>query len=298
MKHLLLNTSLIINRNSINDNFRPKVKKVMKSERLNKFFQRSVFFGLLFFYLPCKSFAWGILGHRIVGEIANSYLTSRASKEIKKILGNESMAIASNWADLIKSDTTYKYLNEWHYADVDKGLGAEQMYTALQKDTATDAYTRLNFLVTQLKNKNLPQSEKLLYLRLLIHIVGDIHQPFHVSANGDRGGNDIKVSWFGQPSNIHRVWDEQMIEGQELSYTEYVKAINFTTPQQRNEWQKLPLTNWFYESYKISEDLHTELKTPEPKLSYQYSYLHINTVNEQLLKGGVRLAGLLNEIFG
>ncbi|MGI8634035.1 MAG: S1/P1 nuclease, partial [Segetibacter sp.] len=141
-------------------------------------------------------------------------------------------------------------------------------------------------------------NEKLLYLRMLIHIVEDIHQPFHVSANGDRGGNDIKVAWFGQPSNIHRVWDEQLIEGQELSYTEYVKAINFTTKQQRYEWQILPMTNWFYESYKISEDLHGELKTLEPKLSYQYVFLHIYTVNEQLLKGGVRLAGLLNEIFG
>lgn len=270
----------------------------MKAKQFSKVFQRSIIIALLFFYLPSQSFAWGILGHRIVGEIANSYLTSKASKEIKKILGNESIAIASNWADFIKSDSSYKYLNEWHYADFDKGLNAEQMYSALPKDTAVDAFTRLNFLITQLKNKSLPQNEKLLYLRMLIHIVGDIHQPFHVSGNGDRGGNDIKVTWFGQPSNIHRVWDEQLIEGQELSYTEYVKAINFTTKQQQNEWQKSPLTSWFYESYKISEDLHAELKSPDLKLGYQYNFLHIYTVNEQLLKGGVRLAGLLNEIFG
>ncbi len=270
----------------------------MKSNQLSQRLKRNIVFVLLFFYLPCQSFAWGLLGHRIVGEIASTYLTSKASKEIKKILGNESMAIAGNWADFIKSDTAFRYLNEWHYADFDKGLNVQQMAMVLQKDTATDAYTRLNFLVTQLKNKNLGQNEKLLYLRMLIHIVEDIHQPFHVSANGDRGGNDIKVAWFGQPSNIHRVWDEQLIEGQELSYTEYVKAINFTTKQQRYEWQILPMTNWFYESYKISEDLHGELKTLEPKLSYQYVFLHIYTVNEQLLKGGVRLAGLLNEIFG
>lgn len=252
---------------------------------------------VLFFYLPSQSFAWGLLGHRIVGEIASTYLTPQASKEIKKILGNESLAIASNWADFIKSDTSYKYLSEWHYVDVEKGLNAKGMQAVLQQDTAADAYTRLNFLIKQLKNKSLPLNEKRMYLRLLIHIAGDIHQPFHVSATGDRGGNDIKVSWFGQSSNIHRVWDEQLIEGQELSYTEYTKAINFTTAKQRSAWQKAPISNWFFESYNLSEELHQELKKPDQRLSYEYNFKHIKTVNDQLLKGGVRLAGLLNEIF-
>jgi hypothetical protein len=137
-----------------------------------------------------------------------------------------------------------------------------------------------------------------MYLRLLIHIAGDIHQPFHVSATGDKGGNDIKVTWFSQPSNIHRVWDEQLIESQELSYTEYTKAINFTTAKQRSSWQVSPMTDWFFESYSISEKLHEELKNPDQKLSYVYIFNHIQTVNDQLVKGGVRLAGLLNQIFG
>lgn len=270
----------------------------MRLKNQSKFFKGLVLVMILFFYLPGRSYAWGLLGHRIVGEIANGYLTSKASKEIKKILGNETIAMASNWADFIKSDTSYNYLGEWHYVNVAKGLNASQMEEALKKDTAVNAYTRLNFLVGQLKNKDLPQKEKVMYLRLLIHIIGDIHQPFHAAAVGDRGGNDIRVFWFGQASNIHRVWDEQLIGGQELSYTEYVKAINFTTREQRTLMQLSPLTTWLYESYKISEELHTELKMPEPKLGYQYNFLHIGTVNYQLLKGGVRLAGVLNEIFG
>lgn len=270
----------------------------MRPKHLSRFFMKRAIVVFLFFYLPYQSFAWGALGHRIVGEIANSYVTGKASKEIKKILGNESIALASTWADFIKSDTTFRYLNEWHFINVDKGLNANQMQQVLQNDTAIDAYTRINFLSNQLKNKDLPQNQKVMYLRLLIHIVGDIHQPFHVSATGDRGGNDIRVSWFGQSSNIHRVWDEQLIEGQDLSYTEYTKAINFTTSQQRSQWQSLPLTGWFFESYKLSEKLHEDLKKPDLKLGYDYNFLHIATVNDQLLKGGVRLAGLLNEIFG
>ena len=269
----------------------------MRSENAGKFYQQVVILILVFFYVPAQTFAWGMLGHRIVGEIANSYLTAKAAKEIKKILGNESIAMASTWADFIKSDTSFKYLNEWHYIDVDKGLSLKGMQAVLQKDTAPDAYTRLNFLIKQLKNKGLTQKEKQMYLRLLIHIAGDIHQPFHVSATGDKGGNDIRVYWFGQSSNIHRVWDEQMIEGQELSYTEYTKAINFTTAKQRNLWQGLPISNWFYETYSISEKLHDELQKPDQRLSYQYNFRHLKTLNEQLLKGGVRLAALLNQIF-
>jgi len=85
--------------------------------------------------------------------------------------------------------------------------------------------------------------------------------------------------------------------GKSIIYTEYTKAINFTTLKQRTAWQKLPISNWLYESYSLSETLHDELKKPDQKLSYQYIFLHINTVDQQLLKGGVRLAGLLNSIF-
>jgi hypothetical protein len=270
----------------------------MRVKYLNNLFHVAAFFIVSLLFLPAETFAWGMSGHRIVGEIAGSYLNPKASREIKKILGNESIAMSSNWADFVKSDTSFSYLNEWHYVNVDKGLNAEQMAAALQNDTGVNAYSRLNFLIAQLKNKSLPQNEKLMYLRLLIHIVGDIHQPFHVSAKGDRGGNDIKLTWFNQPSNAHRLWDEQLIELQQLSYTEYTRAINFTTGTQRNKWQAMPVSSWFFDSYQVSEVLHEELKKPDQKLSYQYNFSHLQTLNEQLLKGGVRLAGLLNEIFG
>src|SRR6478672_6482712 len=125
----------------------------------------ALFFLFIFFYLPLSSHAWGMLGHRIVGEIASDYLTPRAKAEIKKILGNESMAMASNWADFIKSDTSYRYLSPWHYADFPKGLDYDQMKQELKKDTATDAYTKLNFLVQELKKGKLPLEKKRMYLR-------------------------------------------------------------------------------------------------------------------------------------
>ena len=59
-------------------------------------------FGTLL-YIPCQSMAWGMLGHRVVGQVAESYLSKKAKGEVKNILGTESMAMASNWADFIKS---------------------------------------------------------------------------------------------------------------------------------------------------------------------------------------------------
>lgn len=259
---------------------------------------KAFFFLVLFFYLPLQSMAWGMLGHRIVGEIADSYLTAKARTEIKKILGNESIAMASNWADFIKSDTSYRYLNTWHYIDFPKDMDYTAMKSYLKKDTAADAFTKLNFLISELKKKKLNKDKKLMYLRLLIHIVGDVHQPLHVSPEGDAGGNEIKISWFGTSSNLHKLWDEQLIASQALSYTEYVKAINYTTALQRKTWQSQPVSQWLFDSYTISRQLHDEIKDKNPKLGYRYIFDHLQTLNQQLLKGGVRLAGILNELFG
>lgn len=250
-----------------------------------------------FLFLPFCSLAWGVLGHRIVGEIADSYLTAKAKAEIKKILGNESIAMSSNWADFIKSDTSYRYLNPWHYINLNKGMTEEQLHQYLHTDTTTDVYTKMSFLIAELKKKKLPLQKKQMYLRLLIHFVGDVHQPMHTARKEDQGGNRIKVSWFNTPTNLHAVWDESLVNFQQLSYTEYAKAINFTTLKQRKAWQKQPMSDWVIESYKIAETLYPEIKEENQRLSYEYNFKHIATVNAQLLKGGVRLAGILNEIF-
>ena len=248
-------------------------------------------------YLPVQTQAWGMTGHRITGQIADSYLSGKARKAIKAILGDESIAMASNWADFVKSDSTYNYLYSWHYVNFDDNYNLPEMREHLKKDSTVNAYTKLEFLITQLKEKDLPQEKKIMYLRLLIHIVGDIHQPFHTGHAYDKGGNDVKVLWFNQPTNIHSVWDSQLIDFQQLSYTEYATAINHTTKAQRAQWQSGGLAGWLHESQQLAQQLYAGVR-PDEKLSYRYNYKYIDTLNGQLLKGGVRLAGLLNEIFG
>lgn len=250
----------------------------------------------LFLYLPFCSIAWGVLGHRIVGQIADTYLVKKTKKEIYKILGNESIAMASNWPDFIKSDRAYAYLSNWHYINFKSGLTETALKDYLAKDTLTDAYTKINWLSEQLKNRELDQDKKVLYLRLLIHIAGDIHQPMHVGRYEDLGGNKIRVTWFKDSVNLHQVWDSKLVDFQQLSYTEYASAINYTTRAQRKLWEAEPVNEWIWQSYQLAGKIYADIK-PGDRLSFDYDFKYNATVNQQLLKGGVHLAALLNEIF-
>lgn len=249
------------------------------------------------FFSPLYSMGWGALGHRIVGEVAESHLNKKARKEVKKILGNESMAIASNWPDFVKANPFYKNFSSWHYINFKKGLTKSEFEYLLSEDTDKDAYTGINFLTDQLKNHKLPDSTKSQYLKLLIHIVGDIHQPLHIGRQEDLGGNKIQVRWFNEETNLHKIWDSRLLNFQQLSYAEYTKAINFSSKECRTQLQTAPVSLWLYESYLTAANIYDGVK-PDEKLGYLYNYDNIETVNTQLLKAGIRLAGLLNEIFG
>jgi len=156
-------------------------------------FKKLVIIGI-FCYIPFASNAWSLLGHRIVGEIAESYCSKKTKRGIQEILGNESIAMSSNWMDFAKSDPTYNYLFNWHFVNLRGGLSITELENFLATDTATDAYTKINFCIQQLKNRSvLTMETRLLYLRVLIHVIGDIHQPMHLAHLDDLGGNKVKV---------------------------------------------------------------------------------------------------------
>ena len=248
------------------------------------------------FYMPLQAGAWGMLGHRIVGQIAESHLSSKARKGVKEILGNESLAMASNWADFIKSDPSYNYLYNWHFVNLPAGLDQQGIFKFLDAENEANVYNKTLEMVSVLKNKQSTADQKKLAMRLLIHLAGDLNQPMHTARKEDLGGNKVFVTWFGEKSNMHRVWDESLIEYQQLSYTEYSKAINFPTPQQLNIWQAYSLRDFVYGSYQACNKIYAGTKA-EDKLSYKYNYDFVDLLNEQLLKGGICLANMLNDIY-
>lgn len=241
--------------------------------------------------------AWGMQGHRIVGEIAEQHLTPKAKKNIRRILGNESIAMCSNWADFIKSNPQYDSLDRSHYINFKPGMTLYEFNRNLLQDSGQNAYNSIVYLSNALKNPTLSDSLKRDYLKLLIHFVGDVHQPLHTGRPEDRGGNRITVFWFDEQVNLHQVWDDKLIQYQKLSYTEYVQWINHATRAQIHQWMKQPFSVWLYESYELATNIYNQ--TPaQSKLKYKYNYDYVEALNNQLLKAGIRLAGMLNEIFG
>ena len=250
--------------------------------------------GLLF---PLSLQAWAAEGHRICGQIASRYLTPKAQQTIKAILGNESLATASTWADDIKGDPGYHYLQVWHFIDIDQAFTYPQLISWLNHDNRIDAYTRLNFLIYKLKQNQLTNYDRRLLLRLLIHLVEDVNQPLHTGHTHDRGGNDIKLRWFNKPTNLHSVWDYQLISYQHMGYKRYAATIDHPALQLVQQWQQMPVSLWIYESNTLAQHIYKSV-TPGQTLNAKYNEQNIAILNAQLLKAGVRLAGILNQLFG
>jgi len=236
---------------------------------------------------------WGKTGHRATAEIAENHLNKKAKKAIEEILNGHGLAFVANYADDIKSDPEYREYGPWHYVNIAPEADEYKMEDA-NKDG--DLVQAIRKCIEVLKSKDASRSDKEFYLKMLVHFVGDLHQPFHSGHAEDKGGNDIQVRWFNEGSNIHRVWDSEMINFYQMSYTEL--AIN-TRDLSKSEIKSIEngkLLDWVYESRKMADDLYAEVEIGD-KLGYSYMYKHMPTVLEQLQKGGIRLAKILNEIY-
>lgn len=248
-------------------------------------------FALLFLMLSVSVFAWGPTGHRATGLVAEKYLSKKAKKEMLRILGGQSLAMAGTWMDDVRSDSTYDYMTDWHWVTIQDG----QTYDESEKNPKGDIVQTIERIILTLKSKKLSPKEEAEHLKILIHLVGDIHQPLHVGGGNDRGGNDVKVMWFRTDSNLHRVWDSDMIDDTHLSYTELGESLEKPSVEKLNAWQKSAVRDWAAESMSFRKRVYDY---GNGKLGYRYAYLNFEIVRERLLQGGVRLAGVLNEIYG
>ncbi len=241
--------------------------------------------------VTASALAWGATGHRATGWIAEKYLNKKARKELQRILKGQSLAIASTWMDEIRSDSTYDFTADWHWVTVQEG----KTYNQSEKNPKGDVIEAIDRLINDLKSKKLTPKQEEESVKMLIHLIGDIHQPLHVGTGNDRGGNDVKVQWFRTDSNLHRVWDSDMIDDTKLSYTELAQSVDILTPEQMAAWQKSNVNDWAKESMTYRPQVYDYGKG---KLGYQYSYKYFHIVQQRLLQAGVRLAGVLNEIYG
>jgi len=240
-----------------------------------------------------QALSWGQIGHRVTGAIAEQYLTPKAQRDISQLLINEDLAEASTYADEMRSDPSEfwkKTANPWHYVNVFDG----KTYSDVAPPPEGNAATALDMFSKQLTSQQSSFAEKQLALRFIVHIIGDLHQPFHAGNGMDRGGNDIKLIFFWEDSNLHRVWDSGLIDRQKLSYTEWTKILSRKiSEQQAKEWMEADPKVWIAESAKLRVNLYPD----NDKLSWDYQYQNLPIVKQRLQMGGVRIAAYLNALF-
>ncbi len=253
---------------------------------------------LLMTMVSTNVFAWGTTGHRIVTEIAEKNLTKKAKKNIAKLLDNQKLAYFANYPDFVKSNPNYKEMDSWHYLNLEADLTKEECFEAIENSTDKNLYKRALLLIDELGTKDKFQKDQLQEkLYYLIHMIGDAHQPMHMGRPSDLGGNKITVEYFGQRTNIHTVWDSKLVDDEKYSYTEYTEVLNVLTKDQKKSLQAGSIKDWLYESHLKANAIYKEVENNRT-LRYEYQYNNKNILEGQLQRAGLRLAKILNEIYG
>lgn len=250
-----------------------------------------------------SSFAWGPKGHDVVAAIAEQHLTKKAKKNLDKILDGHSIVYYSSWMDNIQNSPSWKggydKTKTWHYANVDKGL----TYQTMQKNENGDVVSALTQLTREMTENydNLSDSLKADYIKMIVHMVGDLHCPMHAGRLSDRGGNGCKVKWFGQKTNLHSVWDSKIVESaRKWSYTEWRDHLDRVDKKFIKAAVQGSYEDWFTGTVENAAEIYDYVERQgktEPNLSYQFVYDFSPMLEEQLLLGGLRLAQVLNSIF-
>ena len=176
-------------------------------------------------FISSKTYAWGRKGHALVAEIAWNHMDEATRKNVLLYLDGVSIEEAANWMDAQRGDHNYDFMKSYHYVNVEKG-------GTVGEQSGDNIIKTLNTTLGELNHINaLSNKEVQVRLFYLFHLIGDLHMPLHVGYGTDKGGNSVLVSFLGKDSNLHSVWDTDIIEYKKLKLEEAMKAGNFTTSE-------------------------------------------------------------------
>jgi hypothetical protein len=266
--------------------------------------------------------AWGEVGHKVTALIAYRHLEPAVRAKVDALLAADTdiltppdFASRASWAD--RWDQTHKETAKWHFADVEIGDGdlAKACYNfpklaagqAASAGPADDCVVnKIAEFAVELHDPATSQAERILALRYLVHFVGDIHQPLHVADHDDRGGNCILLDdGSGQRRNLHGFWDTGVVK--DLGPTPEAIADSLDakiTSAEITAWTQGGPLEWATESFRLSTSVVYKLPalptcadhTAPMRLEMSYIKTARVIAAEQLQKGGIRLAALLNAI--
>ncbi len=258
--------------------------------------------------------AWGAKGHRLTALIAEQLLSPSALAQTKLILGGMSLASASVDMDVNRPALAASHpgSDKWHYddrptcdADAPKTHYCQGEHCASAK---LIQYSRT------LMNVQSSVATKRFALLIVTHLAGDIHQPLHAADHDDDGGNGILLTgiWDKKPK-LHTVWDTDFVrlalERQKLKDKSDREIAAILAAQisdaDKEGWRKGRVDAWMQESYDLAvgtaygalPDFACEVfKSGGKKITLSDTYIDksVALIPDQLKKGGVRLAAILN----
>lgn len=238
--------------------------------------------------------AWGQKGHDVTAYIAECHLTPETAARIDRVLGGHSPVYYANWLDNASHTPAYAHTLTWHYMNVDAG----ETFESMPRNPKGDVLSAVRDLVAKLERGSLDAAGEATALKMLIHLVGDMHCPMHAGHRTDLGGNRIPVLFFRSRTNLHAVWDTALVEAaHKWSYTEWRQQIDRASDDEVAAMQAGEPGDWIAETQAICTKIYAD--TPEgTKISYDYIAEAAPVIERQFLRGGVRLAKLLNRIYG
>jgi hypothetical protein len=241
-----------------------------------------------------SAFGWGQKGHDVVAYIAECNLHPEVYRKVVALLDDHSPVYYANWLDNASHTPDYRYTKTWHYANIDDGYTFETM----PRNPKGDVVKAIEQLVADLKGGNLPVEAQKVSLRMLIHLVGDIHAPMHAGRLSDLGGNRVELQFFDRKTNLHSLWDTALVEAaHKWSYTEWQQQLDrHCSAERKAEIAKGTPADWLRESNEIAKNIYIASQ-PKAKLSYWYLNYYTPVIEQRLLAGGLRLAYLLNDIY-
>lgn len=250
---------------------------------------------LFFIVLALTILSWGVTGHKTIAQIAENHLNEKAKNGVQILLGNQSMSDVASWADEVRNNPEYKNTASWHFLNLPLGLTYNQFVVAVSGQDKENVYSALNKCRAELIDKTSTAEQKTVALKFIIHLVGDLHQPMHISRAEDKGGNTIQVTYDGKGTNLHSLWDSKLLEHQNMTYQELAKSYDTATDEEIKQWQSDNILKWIFESYQISSQLYREIDLNK-NIDDDYYKSHLPIIQQRIEKGGIRLAGMLNSI--
>lgn len=275
------------------------------------------FFVLCFLIVGSQAcLAWGAVGHRVIAQIAYDHLTPHAREEVERlnhaldnIAQTHTFATSANWPDWLFGHDITAFAS-WHYID----RGYSQDGTTVPSFDTHNVVWAINQSTRVLQSSRSNDIEKAIFLRFLIHFVGDIHQPLHCIdrysreyPEGDDGGNLFLID-AGKTPNLHKLWDKGAgyFESFFKSYPHRAKQINVIAEEIEKRFpmselkQQLMITDpntWSLEGFQLAK-LYAYSLEPGSKPSPEYILKAQEIVAKQSALAGYRLAQLLNRVVG